>query len=264
MGIVIVTGDGPEHKFVANALSAQFEIDAILVCDPARPRSLKAMVLKSPLMFVDKLCRKLFLTVIRDGKAREQSISRVLGHESDRFLRQDLVSAVGRPKSGVLASKVADLKPDLLLIYGTSIIPDAVLDLPSRLSLNMHTGLSPDYRGVTCAFWPIRDGRPDMVGATVHECTSDIDGGRIFSRKAATLKADDDLHAVFARAVIAGASAYVDVVREFASGDPAGESQDLSLGQEFRGSQIGIRSELSTRLALSRLRRANRLQSKAT
>ena len=261
MGVVIVTGEGAEHKFVTNALTAHFEIDAILVCEPARPRSLKTIFLKSPLTFVDKLCRKIFLMVIKDKNARAKSLAKVLGQKSRHFDRQGLVRWVGRPKSGTLAAVTADLKPDILVIYGTGIIPTEVLRLPKRIALNMHTGLSPDYRGVSCAFWPIRDGRPDMVGATVHECTPDVDGGKIYFRKAAELEANDDLHAVFARAVLVGAQGYVETVRDFLSGDPAGESQDLSQGQEFRGSQIGLRSEISTRFALNRLRRKNQLKS---
>lgn len=259
MGIVIVTGDGPEHRFVANALGARFKVDAILVCDPAKPRSLKKIFRKSPLTFTDKLLRKAFLALVGDKAARAQSLSRVLGPRAGAFDQQDLVRRVGRPKSGTLAAVTAELAPDILAIYGTSIIPDAVLRIPNRIALNMHTGLSPDYRGVSCAFWPIRDGRPDMVGATVHECTPEVDGGRIYVRKPARLEAEDDLHAIFARAVVVGAEAYVETVASFLSGTPEGTMQDLSEGQEFRGDQIGLRSELSTRLALGKLRRANLL-----
>lgn len=261
MGIVIVTGKGAEHKFVANTLTAAFDIDAILVCAPARPRSLQKIFLSSPLRFADKLCRKIFLAAIGDKSARAQSLLKVLGQKSVHFDRQDLVHEVGHPKEGRLAAMTAELKPDILAIYGTSIIPNEVLCLPTCIALNMHTGLSPDYRGVSCAFWPIRDGRPDMVGATVHECTPDVDGGRIYFRKAATLEADDNLHAIFARAVIVGAEGYVKIVREFLSGSPKSVSQNLRQGQEFRGNQIGLRSEISTRFALHKLRRKKLLKS---
>ncbi len=259
MGIVIVTADGLEHRYVANALTAQFEIDAILICDPALPRSWKSILLKDPFTFLDKLGRKAFLMLIGDRAARARSIAKVLGPQAERFDRPKLVRRVGRAKAGALASVVAELAPDILVIYGTSIIPDDILRLPKRVALNMHTGLSPDYRGVSCAFWPISDGRPDMVGATVHECTPEVDGGQIYFRKAATLQVGDDLHAIFARAVLVGAQGYVETVRDFLAGDPEGKVQDLSQGREFRGNQIGLRSEIATRLGLRKLRRQNLL-----
>lgn len=256
MRVVIVTGDGPEHRYVANALLEQFEIEAVLVCDPARRRSWTTVLRRSPSRFVDKLLRKVFLTAIRDAAARRSSLSRVLGRTSRAFARPDLVRSVGRPKAGSLAAAVAELRPDVLAIYGTSIIPDDVLGVPRVVALNMHTGLSPDYRGVGCAYWPIVEGRPDMVGATVHECTSDVDGGKIFFRERAELERGDDLHAIFGRAVMVGAQGYVKVVGEAMAGDLEGVPQDLTRGREFPGSRMGLRSEVAARMSLRRLRRA--------
>lgn len=154
---------------------------------------------------------------------------------------------------------MADLAPDVLAIYGTGIIPDNVLSQAGTVALNMHTGLSPWYRGVSCAFWPLRDMRPDMIGATVHECTSNVDGGLIYAREAAVLQPNDDLHAIFARAVEVGTRAYVDTIGQLQSGGLNGAAQDLDEGQEFRGMQLGIVSELLIRLGHWRLRRAGKL-----
>ena len=76
---------------------------------------------------------------------------------------------------------VEQLDPDILLVFGTGIVGKAVLSKAKRIALNMHTGISPYYRGCDCAFWPLYNREWDMVGATVHECTQDVDGGRIFA-----------------------------------------------------------------------------------
>lgn len=259
MGLVIVTGDGLEHKYVANAIVAEHDVDAILVCDPVPARSWKTILKRSPSKFFGKAARQVFLRAIGDQSARERRLRRVLGPSSAAFSRPELVRAVGRPKSGHLVAALGELKPDILAIYGTGIIPDAALNLARRNALNMHTGISPEYRGVSCAFWPIRDGRPEMVGATVHECTSEIDGGKVYFRARASLEAEDDLHAIFARAVKTGAEGYVEVVGEALSGELTGVSQDLRDGREFTGNQLGIWAEVSTRIALRRLRMAGRI-----
>jgi methionyl-tRNA formyltransferase len=177
----------------------------------------------------------------------------VLGPSAAGFDQPELVEAVGRPKAGRLAERVAALEPDIIAVYGTGIIPDAVLDQAKVVALNMHTGLSPWYRGVQCAFWPIVEGRPDMVGATVHACTAKEDGGTIYSRRNARLQRGDDLHAVFGRAVLAGAAAYVEVFGAAIAGTLAGEPQDHGIGREYRGSMLGLRAELHARWMLRRL-----------
>lgn len=259
MRLVVVTGDGPEHRYVANAICAAFEVDAILLCDPPKRRSGTTVLRRAPLRFVDKVMRKVFLHIIGDKSARKSSLSRVLGPASEGFSRSDLIENVGRPSDGQLARRVADIAPDVLAIYGTGIIPASVLAQAGTVALNMHTGQSPWYRGVSCASWPLRDMRPDMIGATVHECTSDVDGGLIYVREAAALQADDDLHAVFARAVEVGARAYIDTIGQVLSNSLQGTAQDLSEGQEFRAIQLGIVSELRVRLGHRRLRRTGKL-----
>ena len=184
---------------------------------------------------------------------REESLHRVLGRSAQAFHREDLLVPVGRPKDGVLARRVAEIDPDIIAVYGTGIVPDNVLRLARNVALNMHTGLSPWYRGVACAFWPIVDGKPEMVGATVHECTSKVDGGHIFFRQRAPLYRGDDLHAIFARAVAVGAMGYVEVISRASNGELAGERQDLTIGREFRGNMLGLRAELAARRSLRRL-----------
>ena len=253
MSLVIITGDGPEHRYVANAILARHKVAAILVCDPPARRSWKAVLRKSPLRFFDKTARQAFLRAIGDADARTESLLQVLGRESLAFARPDLVERVGRPKAGRLAERVREIGPEIIAVYGTGIVPDDVLTLAGAISLNMHTGLSPWYRGTACAFWPLVEGEPEKIGATVHECTSAVDGGDVFFRARAKLFRSDGLHGVFARAVKAGAGGYPEVIGRALSGTLAGEAQDLSLGREYPGSMLGFRAECAARLSLRKL-----------
>ncbi len=250
MKIVIVTGDGPEHCYVANRISEKHDVAAILVCDPTPRRHWKKVLKKSPIQFINKTLRTVFLKLVGDGRSRSAALEKVFGAGHKTFRQADLISHVGRPKAGKLAQTVRALEPDIIAVYGTGIIPDDVLDAAKTVSLNMHTGLSPWYRGTACAFWPIAMGEPEMIGATVHECTSDVDGGRIFQTKRAEIYKGDDLHVIFARAAVAGTDAYIDVINAVKSGTLAGQPQDLAQGREFRGNQLGIFPELKARWQL--------------
>lgn len=253
MSLVLVTADGPEHRYVANRIAAAHEVAAILLCDPAPPRGWRATLQSSPRRFADKALRQLYLRATGAAARRRAGLRRILGPESEAFSRPELLVPVGPTRGRRLQETLAGLCPRIVAVYGTGVIPAAVLELAGEVALNMHTGLSPWYRGTACAFWPIVEGRPEMVGATVHECTAALDAGRIFFRERAQVFRGDDLHAIFARAVATGARGYGEVIGRALDGSLQGEPQDLRLGREYRGSMLGIAAELRARHALRRM-----------
>lgn len=255
-GIVLVTCDGPEHRYVANRICAAVPVEAILLTDQPPNRSWKTVLKKSLVEFADKAVWRTYLKLIGDARTAERDMERVFGREaSAAFNQPEKVLAVGRPKAGRLRREIERLAPDYIAVYGTGMIPDSVLRQARIKAFNMHTGVSPDYRGAACAFWPIHQGEPELVGATVHECTALVDGGEIYEVARATLYRGDSLHAVFARAVKAGAEAYVRVLQAALAGRLKGEPQDLSRGREFRGHMRGMRSELRARRQLAKMNR---------
>jgi methionyl-tRNA formyltransferase len=255
MSLVLITAEGPEHRYVANRIVAAHEVAAILLCDPAARRGGLQTLRRSPRRFADKALRQLYLRATGDAARRRAGLRRILGPESEGFARPDLLVPVGPARGPLLGETLAGLAPRIIAVYGTGVIPAAVLRLASEVALNMHTGLSPWYRGTACAFWPIVEGRPEMVGATVHECTAALDAGRIFFRERAPIFRGDDLHAIFARAVATGARGYVEVIGRALDGSLQGAPQDLRLGREYRGGMLGIAAELGARRALRRMAR---------
>ena len=72
------------------------------------------------------------------------------------------------------------LDADLIVVFGASYIRAPLVDhLVERRALNLHMGTSPYYRGSSCNFWALYDGRPDYVGATVHLLSRGLDSGSI-------------------------------------------------------------------------------------
>jgi len=89
-----------------------------------------------------------------------------------------------------------------------------------------------------------------MVGATVHECTKNIDGGKIFGTTRTRLLPDDDVFSRFARSVMGGEDPYLRIVRESIAGRLIGAEQDLSLGKEYRALMRDVRAERKVRRAI--------------
>jgi folate-dependent phosphoribosylglycinamide formyltransferase PurN len=70
------------------------------------------------------------------------------------------------------------LSSDVYIVFGASYIKGWLIDfLVDKKAINIHMGLSPYYRGSSCNFWALYDGRPSYVGATVHMLSKGLDSG---------------------------------------------------------------------------------------
>src|SRR5207342_2259683 len=89
-----------------------------------------------------------------------------------------------------VARQLADVKPEAIVVSGTRLVRPPVLELHPPLGmLNLHTGLSPYYRGGPCTFWSLYNEEPEYAGVTVHHLTPGIDSGDIILSARAGLEA---------------------------------------------------------------------------
>jgi methionyl-tRNA formyltransferase len=251
MRIIIITGNGDGHRYVANQLAAKLELSGIIV-DNGRRTTRAARIRQlwrrySAAQLLSRLLVRIYRRLIRDAADKKHSMIAVLGEESRAFSKPALVHEVFGINTPDSVRLVELLDPDILLVFGTGIVGKAVLSKARRIALNMHTGISPYYRGCDCAFWPLYNREVDMVGATVHECTQDVDGGRIFATGKAYLRPTDGMHAVFARAIVSGAELYVETVLKLLRKEITGSPQDLSVGTEYKAYMRGLKAELKVR-----------------
>ena len=75
-----------------------------------------------------------------------------------------------------------DLAPTVVVVLGTRIISPAVLAAVDCPFVNTHAGITPRYRGMHGGYWALTEGRPDLVGTTVHLVDAGIDTGAVLAR----------------------------------------------------------------------------------
>lgn len=252
--LVLLTADGLEHRYVANRICRDLPIEAVVVDTRVRKPSLRRAFRGGIGRGLGRLAYFAFRKAARDEKRYGAALRQVLGEEQTaEFAARDRVIRVDGINGSSALDEVRRLKPDALLIYGTAIVGDQMLGLARDIAFNLHTGISPRYRGTDCAFWPVVNGEPQWIGATAHECTADVDGGRIFGIARADWLPGDRIHELFARAVATGADLYVETVRRYVDDVTLpGQAQDLSSGREYRGYMRTLWPELRARWALRR------------
>jgi methionyl-tRNA formyltransferase len=254
---ILLTQDDYEHRYVANRLASECPLKTIIV-DKGKPKSSLAKFRSLVKRYTfGQLCSRaisrVFSIMCMDANRQKHEMFRVLGKQlCEKQLHEQLIHFVHGNNSEESYNLIKSLMPDVILIYGTSVISDRILSLARKEALNMHTGISPYYRGAGCAFWPLYNNEPELLGATVHQCTSQIDGGMIYGTFQAQLEADDNLFSVFARCVKAGTDLYVKVARDLVNGRLHGTVQQLYKGREYKAAIRGWREEIAVRQKIRR------------
>ena len=69
---------------------------------------------------------------------------------------------------------------DAIVIFGSSLIKGELFQkLSSKKVINLHMGISPEYRGSACNFWAMFDDNLQYVGGTIQTLSEKIDRGKI-------------------------------------------------------------------------------------
>lgn len=112
--------------------------------------------------------------------------------------------ACGDINSTQCAEMLKDLQPDIIAVLGSSVIKEHIISIPSTAMINLHSGLSPYYRGTWSYGWPIVNSEPGYIGATVHHVSHGIDSGNIICQTRPVLDNDDDLNDIFLKVIAEG------------------------------------------------------------
>ncbi|MDR8414591.1 formyl transferase [Nonomuraea sp. 3-1Str] len=82
-----------------------------------------------------------------------------------------------------VARLLAARPPAAVVVSGTGIIAKRILDRAPAF-VNIHVGVTPRYRGVHGGFWAVYEGRPELVGTTIHLLDPGVDTGEIIEQRA--------------------------------------------------------------------------------
>tara|TARA_B100000767_G_C19706859_1_gene510926 strand:- start:343 stop:1158 length:816 start_codon:yes stop_codon:yes gene_type:complete len=93
------------------------------------------------------------------------------------------------------------LKPDLIIVYGTSIIKGELLSKYKNKIINFHLGLSPYYRGSATNFFAFSDNNLQCVGSTFMYIDKGVDTGQIIHQIRARMNYGDAFHQICTRLI---------------------------------------------------------------
>lgn len=76
-----------------------------------------------------------------------------------------------------------EINPSVVIVNGTRIISEEILNCIPAKFINMHTGITPLYRGIHGAYWALVENNKKACGVTVHLVDQGIDTGNILEQE---------------------------------------------------------------------------------
>lgn len=215
LSVLIMTSRGPRHSYFCRELAAHYRVSGIVVDDRYHASDRIWTFLKgcgfNPFRVIRKLAlkRRMIPFEARDRKTEESHFPA----EANEFPAGVPVFAATDPNGPETADWIRQRQPDVIAVFGTRLIGEAVLTQARFGALNIHTGLSPYYRGGQCTFWCLYEGDLEHVGVTIHHLTSKIDGGDIVYTARPEIQADDTVRSIECKLVKIGTEKMIEAIR---------------------------------------------------
>ena len=131
-------------------------------------------------------------------------------------------------REGAVVEQLAALQPDVCAVvaYGR-ILPQRVLDIPTKGCVNIHASLLPQYRGSAPYQWAVLDGCKE-TGVTAQHMALKMDAGDVIDVAKTEIGENETAGELLDRLAVLGADLLSSVLTRFAEGNVAGTAQDES------------------------------------
>ncbi|MBB5066430.1 formyl transferase [Granulicella mallensis] len=184
-GIVLLIDHSDLSRIVYHALAKEFRID-VVIREAKIPRSI----------FLKRRLKRLGWRTLAGQILFAAGMVPLLKRESIQR-RANIMQQYGMDESPIPAECITDvlsvndaqvitllqkLSPRVIVVNGTRILEEKVLQTSDGVFLNTHVGITPLYRGVHGGYWAQASGDPEHFGVTIHKIDKGIDTGEIVAQ----------------------------------------------------------------------------------
>ena len=186
--IILITGDHPRHKYLVDCFVKIFK-EIVWIIERRED-------------FIPKIDTNFNTEIQKLQKfhfeKRENAELKFFGLKAGSHAGNKINKIFKVNKEDLNSEKIIKIitheHPEILITYGCHKISDNILKILKGYKWNIHGGLSPWYKGAITHFWPTYMLEPEFTGMTLHDLTSDIDGGNIIHQQVSDLNVNDGIH----------------------------------------------------------------------
>lgn len=217
--IAILTGDELRHRYYANALTHEFEV--VLVAHEKKANVHEKTDFGET---GNDIIAKHF------SKRGANEVKYFANPPASKALKT-VSLLTGEVNENAFVKELLDANPDYVLLFGSSLIGDDILQAFPNKVINLHLGLSPYYRGSGTLFWPLVDGKPECVGSTIHLAVKKIDAGGILGQVRPEIDPQDGPHDLGNKTILASLAAIKSLIIRYDNDEIVPEMVDMSEGK---------------------------------
>jgi methionyl-tRNA formyltransferase len=250
MKIVVLTSETPANVWLVNQLIGRHDIAGIVI--ERRPLALtprdkaerrQNMIRRYGLA---RTANKLLFNLVRSrvlAAAEAQTVNDSLwpGGATPAYASHLPTLVVANINDAECVAFIKERAPDAIAVCGTSVLKPEVFTLAPKGTVNIHTGITPEYRSADPIFWALYRGEPEKVGVTIHFIDRGIDTGPILHQESVPVYPADSLASIYVRCVRRGAELYARALDEIDNGSV----------RPFRRPDVASRAFLSINLGLA-------------
>jgi len=133
---------------------------------------------------------------------------------------EDKILRVKSLSSEAARTLLRELQPDLLIVNGTRIISGKTLKAIPAPFINIHTGITPTFRGVHGGYWAVAKGKKELFGTTIHYVDAGVDTGGIIEQVVTVPGKSDNFYTYPYIQYAAALPVLKNVVQNFVDGQP--------------------------------------------
>ena len=233
MRVVILTNSQERHYYFGNTvIEGTDSVVGVITSGGTLPPTLRRRLRSYRRLGIWRLVKTKALNLLfrkelaRLAAEKEADEARFFGGSRERLMREhgDLLAAhIDAETHGTVNGEYAlgvlrSLKPDILVVMGTTLLRQPVLSL-AKHALNIHTGLSPYYRGSRTNLWPIIEEDYGYFGVTVHVLSLGIDSGDIIYTARPEVESSDTYGTINSKCIQIGAALMVKAIKKVEAGD---------------------------------------------
>jgi len=199
MKTVFLTNNSCSAQYIANRLNQKGLLDAIIIEETSAKRIIKILrEVKSiswqriPEKFLD-LC-----TIWIYSKLANRYIEKhLLKPNNIKVFPKEITSHKVKNASGLQCLSILNsLEPELIIVFGTSILKPEVLSIAKRYTLNIHGGIVPKYRNVHSDFWAISKNDLNNIGTSIIHLDPGVDTGDIAIQEILKVNSNDTMFSI--------------------------------------------------------------------
>ena len=163
MRVIILTTDTPHHLYFVKEISAIFHIIGIAI--------------------ETKLPKKPFLNHhVFEDERDQYEIKELLKGEKVRFEDFCVTKAFTNINDESSIEFITDLKPDVIVTFGTGLIRKPLISLCPEGFINLHGGDPEYYRGLDSHMWAIYHQEFEHLIVTLHRLNAGLDDGEVIEQ----------------------------------------------------------------------------------